>query len=170
MHSIRRILNKLKSKIAFPGKWRAFNTVELLTVVGMTAVLATAGYQIFRLAVTTQARTKDFITAELLARDLVELTISKRNEDWNSLANGQYYFVEDPTDGFLFAAGEETIDYFTRSVTIADVNRDGSGDIVASGGNLDEDVKSVTATVEWTYRDRNFLVEIVQYLTNWRRF
>lgn len=148
----------------------AFNTIELLTTVGMLAVIFTAGFQVFRLAVVTESYTKGYITAELLARDLIELTISKRNEDWNSLQTGTFYLQEDAAAGFVFTAGSETIDEFTRSVTISEVRRNASGNVVASGGTVDEDVYKATADVDWSYRGRNFNVTMVQYLTNWRRF
>jgi hypothetical protein len=129
-----------------------------------------SGFQVFRLTLFTIERTQLFTEAELLARDLVELTISKRNEDWNSLIAGQYHFDNDPVEGFVFAPGTETVGEFTRSVTISTVERDGSGNIVASGGTVEADMMLATASVSWQYQGVNFDIQLAQYLSNWRRF
>lgn len=147
----------------------AISTIELLTAVSVFAVVATLGYQVFASSVRTVQFAQDYAQGELLARDLLELTTALRNEDWNALSVGQYYITESGGD-YSFTAGTETVGKFTRSVTLSAVERDGSGNIVASGGTVDPDVYRATAIVTWSFNSINFDVTLTQYLTNWRRF
>lgn len=150
---------------------QGIGTIELLTAVAVFAVVTTAGYQIFQLSTRAVQISQDYAEAELLARDLLELTVAMRNEDWNALSPGTYYFMESGGD-YSFTPGTETVGDFTRSINIEEVHRDASGDILPSGGggNLDADIYKATATVTWSFGSRNLEVELVQYLTNWRRF
>lgn len=151
------------------NRLKAISTIELLTAVSVFAIVATMGYQVFSSSIRTVQYAQDYAQAELLARDLLELTTAMRNEDWNALAAGEYYFTESGGD-YSFTAGTETVGKFTRSVTISTVERDGSGDIVASGGTVDTDIYKATAVVTWSFNTINFNVTLNQYLSNWRRF
>jgi Tfp pilus assembly protein PilV len=151
------------------NKWRGISTIELLTAVSVLAILMTAGYRIYQLSARTAELAQEYVKAELLARDLLEMTIAKRNEDWNVINAGEFYFVESAGE-YIFTAGEETVGEFTRSVTISEVNRDVDGNIIASGGTLDNDVFKLESVVSWTYRDNPHQVALEQYITNWRRF
>ncbi len=58
---------------------------------------------------------------------------------------------------------------YTRVLQIGDVYRDGSGNVVASGGTLDPLSKKVTSTVNWNYTPtRQNSVSLSEYLTNWK--
>ena len=46
--------------------------------------------------------------------------------------------------------------------------RDGTDNIVESGGADDPNTKKVTATVSWEERGRSHSIELITYLTNWR--
>lgn len=54
---------------------------------------------------------------------------------------------------------------FTRVMAVAAVYRDGSGNIVASGGTLDPNTMKVISTVSW---GSTHSVALSTYLTNWR--
>lgn len=142
----------------------------MIVATGVLAIIFTSGFQVFRLSLKVVDRAQNYTKAEIIARDLVELTVSKRNEDWNSLAPGQYYFLEDPIEGFVFTSGTESIGIFDRYITISEVERDGNGQIVTTGGTVDPNTFKAVANVGWATSGKDFEVELVQYLTNWRRF
>lgn len=148
----------------------AVSLLEILVAIAFLAVLLTGAIGVFQLALRTVEQSQNYTYAELVASDLIELTTSKRNEDWNSLVSGQYHFAQDPLLGILFVAGTQQDGIFTKSVNISDVYRDGNGAITQSGGTLDADTKRVQALVTWTFRETAYEVELVQYLTNWKRF
>lgn len=149
---------------------RAFNTLEVMTAVIFISVLLTASYSVYSASLTTAERSRQYTLAQLMAQNLLEQTVSKRNEDWNSMVPGTYYLVQDPNTGLTFANGDEVVDEFTRQVVIATVKRDSNNNIVQSGGTTDPDTIKATATVTWTYNGSNYQVQLVRYLTNWGRF
>jgi len=54
-------------------------------------------------------------------------------------------------------------------LTVSDVQRDGSGNIVVSGGTLDPDTKNVVSTASWNVNSaRANSVVLTTYLTNWK--
>lgn len=59
---------------------------------------------------------------------------------------------------------------YTRVITVGDVQRDGSGNIVASGGSADNNTKKITSTVSWNVTPtRADSVVLTSYLTNFRK-
>lgn len=61
-------------------------------------------------------------------------------------------------------------DNYTRVIKVESVNRDGSGNIVATGGTLDPDSKKITSTVNWNFNSaRPESVILSAYLSDWRK-
>jgi len=149
---------------------KGFTLLEMIVSLGFLAILLAGASEVFYLSLNIVDRSRQYTTAELLAHDLLELVVSKRNEDWNSINAGEYYFIDDPVEGIVFAAGTETIDEFTRSVFITEVQRNGSGNIVESGGTVDNDTFKAEAVVTWSDRFADREIHLVEYLTNWNRF
>jgi len=57
---------------------------------------------------------------------------------------------------------------YTRAITVSSVGRDGSGNIVASGGTDDPNTKKVTSAVNWNFiAARPETISLVTYVTNW---
>lgn len=78
-----------------------------------------------------------------------------------------YYFVLNTgvnPNTWVLTSGTETTGIFTRKVIFDTVMRDGSSNIVSSGGTNDPNTRKVTATVSWSGRTLN----VITYLTNWR--
>lgn len=155
-----------------PKTLPAVNLLELVVAVAFIAIIFTAGFSVFDLSLDIVNRARQSTMAELLAQDLVELTISKRNEGWDSLVPGIYYLVEnpDPDIGFEFIAGSETIGEFTRAVTISSVNRDASGNITTSGGTTDPNTMLIHASISWNSQIGIETIDLYEYLTNWNSF
>lgn len=144
--------------------------IEIVLSVAMLAILAVSGYDVLRQSLQTAELARQFTLAELMAHDLIELTTSKRNEDWNSLAAGTFHFAEDPVEGFIFVPGTETVDQFTRSIVLEQGQRGGQGQLVASGGTPDPETYIIDATVTWEYGGQPREVSFQQVLTNWKNF
>ncbi|MBI4067698.1 hypothetical protein HY407_04900 [Candidatus Gottesmanbacteria bacterium] len=61
-------------------------------------------------------------------------------------------------------------DNYIRTITISSINRDGSGNIVTSGGTSDPLTKKVTSQVSWFVTSgRQNTITQTAYLTNWRK-
>lgn len=149
---------------------RAFSLIEIILSVAMIAVLVAGSYDVLRISLETAELARQNTLAELMAQDLLELTVSKRNENWNSLAAGTYHFIEDPLLGIIFAAGAESVNQYTRSVVLTSVQRDGAGNVVSAGGTVDADSFIAEAIVTWQYAGQNREARLTQLLTNWKDF
>jgi len=69
---------------------------------------------------------------------------------------------------FLGTSDTDSSGKFTRTLTIADVQRDITNNIVASGGTLDPNTKQVTSSVSWDFTPtRSNTVTSTTLLTNW---
>lgn len=112
----------------------------------------------------------DQTEAEALAQEGIEAVRAIRDAAWNTntytqsavaTSGGQWVFSGQGTT--------ETIGKFTRTITFADVCRDGTNAIVACpGSSTDVQSKQATVTVTWSPRTGvTNTVRRVTYLTNW---
>ncbi|MEK7105241.1 MAG: prepilin-type N-terminal cleavage/methylation domain-containing protein, partial [Patescibacteria group bacterium] len=95
-----------------------------------------------------------------------EATRSIGTSAYNHLVNGTYGLT-DASGAWAFSGSSDTNADYTRAVAVADVNRDGSGAIVASGGSKDIQTKQVTTTVSWLSGTVARTLTYVDYITNW---
>jgi type II secretory pathway pseudopilin PulG len=156
-----------------PEVYPAVSIVEILVAIAFMAILVTAGFQVFLLSLGAVNRSRQATIATLMTQDLIELAISKRNEGWDSLVPGEYHFVEDPDPaiGYVYTSGEETIEEFTRSITVSTVQRDSNQNIVTVGGSVDPNTFLLHAITSWTTdRGINEQVDLYTYVTNWDGF
>jgi len=138
------LLHKIK-KLSSSGQ----SLIEVLVAIGLAAVILPALLTGFVISREGKASEGQRILAAGYLRETAEAVKSIRSEDWNAFAvNGTYHPVVS-VGSWTFASGPETVDGFTKSVIIADVSRDGSGALVASGGTVDPSSKQVDLTVSW---------------------
>ena len=119
---------------------------------------------------------KQTASATALAQDTMETVRNFRdNTAWNTnglgtLTVGVAYHAQKSASPVVWQMilGAETINGFSRNATLASVARDGSSNIVLSGGVVDPNTKKVTVTVSWSERGRSHQVQLLNYLTNWK--
>jgi len=108
--------------------------------------------------------------AEALAQEGIEAVRSIRDRAWN-----EYTFTQAAVQvsggewGFGIEGSSETIGQFTRTITFAEVCRDGSDEIAACPATY-TDVHAKEATVSVTWNPRTGItneVKRVAYITNW---
>jgi len=88
--------------------------------------------------------------ASTLLKETEDAVRSVRDTGWATFAIiGTFHPINDGTTWSL-SPGAEIIGDFTRSVTIANVQRDGSGAIVQSGGSNDPSTKRLIVDISWT--------------------
>lgn len=140
--------------------------VEVLVVMGLMGVLLPA---LIGAVVTTkqgEVQREKRIQATGLLREAIEAVRVVREDNWHAFAvNGTFHPIVAGTSWEL-AAGPETINGLTRSVTIEDVYRDATSSIVTSGGMVDPSTKQVTVRVEWSQPTVGY-IESVHYLTRY---
>ena len=164
--------------ILIHNKKKGIAVVEILIVVGIiaTSISSLLGVAVFSLKLS--ASVKETTTADALAKEMVEAVRNFRDgTDWDSsdglgvLSTGNAYYPKksgDTPPRWMFTAGEETINGFTRKVVFERVSRDPSTSNIEDIYNSlrdDPDTRKVIATVSW----ENKKVEIITYFTNWRQ-
>lgn len=138
--------------------------VAILVIIAGSSVIAILGsFSATRLA-------EEETQAALFATEGIEAAQSIRNQDWDNLVSGGYG-VSNAGGTWVFSGSSDNpggTGKFSRAITIGDVQRDGNGDIVESGGTIDDDTKQVTSTITWDFTPtRQNTVEMTTYLTNW---
>ena len=112
--------------------------------------------------------------ATFIAQQGIEASRSLKNQGWNDpfLATdcSGGCGIDSSGGSWTWSGSSNTIGDFTRTITVASVQRDGNGDIVASGGTDDPDTKQVTTDVTWNFSPtRQNTVTLITYLTNFVR-
>ena len=107
--------------------------------------------------------------AALIAEEGIEIVKHFRDESWDAFygpgSNGTYGFAWD-TNWATTSSAEVIDDKFFRSFSVEDVSRDGSFNIVTSGGTVDPNTKKITVTVEWSRSGATTTKTMATYITN----
>lgn len=107
--------------------------------------------------------------ANQYATEGLEAVRSIKNQNYSSVTDSASTGITRTSNVWAFSGTNNTLGKYTRSIAIASVNRDVSGNIVSSGGTADPDTKKVTSTVSWSAGPtRNNSIILTTYLTNWK--
>ena len=123
--------------------------VELLLVIGLSAIILPALLTGLVASRSGKAQQSQRLEAVAILKETEEAVRNVRENDWNTFAVNGTFHPAIAGSSWTLAAGAETINGFTRSVVISDVQRDASGVIVASGGTVDPSSKKLVITVSW---------------------
>lgn len=124
--------------------------VELLTIIGLSAIMLPALATGMFAAREGRAQETNRLQASALLNEAEEAVRSVREKGWTQFAqNNTYYPTVSGTGDWVLNVGSQAVGKYTRSVTIADVQRNASGQIVLSGGTVDPSTKKVTTTISW---------------------
>ena len=156
---------------------KGISIIEILIssfVIG-SALVSILGLAAFSL--TQSLIIKQTAVATALAQDLMEATRNFRdNTTWNTnglgtLGLGVAYYAQKSSSPvqWQMIQGTETVNGFSRNVTLGLLARDGNSNIVLSGGVTDPNAKKITVSVLWSERGRNHQVQLIDYVTNWRQ-
>lgn len=111
------------------------------------------------------------IRSAFLAIEGIEAVKAMRNQGWAAyvapLTSGVDQYLLFSADRWLATTTPGTIDgIFTRTIRFENASRDGSDDIVMSGGTNDPNTKKVTVTVSWAGHGIQRRDIIATYITN----
>ncbi len=123
--------------------------IELLLTIAIAAILIPALLTGFAVSRSGRAQQEQRLQASAYFKEAQEALRVVASNDWTYLANGTYHPVVSGSTWAL-AQGTETINDLTREITINDVQRDPSGNIVLTGGTVDPSTKFITISVSWT--------------------
>ena len=163
---------------------RGISIIELLVVIVIIGVAISALLSFATFSLRTASLLKQTTQASFFVQDALEALKNYRdNTGWNDDDPGDQYdglgvvstgvslrvkLSGDTPLRWQLLLGQETLGIFTRDIVMEPVERDGSDNIVDSGGVLDLETKKVTVTVSWEERGGTRELEIITYLTNLR--
>ncbi len=146
------------------------SVIEVMIAMAIFIIIAASSVVTILGSFTTTRLAKEETLATLFAQEGLEAVQSIRNQAWSNLVVGTYG-LENSGGNWIFA-GSPDLDpsgKFTREAVIVAVERDTGGDIVSSGGIVDNDTVQVTVNVNWSFTPtRQNTVTLDTYLTDWQ--
>lgn len=124
--------------------------VELLIAIGFAGILLPALLTGFVTSRSGKAQQIQKASAVELAQEAGEAIRSVRENSWNTFAVNGTYYPQQIAGVWSLASGTQTIQGFTRKITISDAMRDTNGALVSTGGTIDPSTKKIVASVSWT--------------------
>lgn len=148
---------------------KGVSIIEMLVVIAILAITLTTLLGLVSFSLGIQGMVRQTTQASNLAQEAMEAVRSIRdNSGWAQMVNGNHGLAN-AGGHWIFSDTDNVISGFTRTVLISDVQRDVLSNIVESGGVVDADTKKITITVSWSERSRPHDIELITYLTNWKR-
>ena len=161
-----------KSYVLSPRKGQSLVEVLVALAVGTIFIIGAASVIIPSLRSSTEANRLQ--TAAALGKELMENTRVFSEADWHNIydlnkSSSSHYYLTTSTSPFTAVAGDETVAVstttYTRYFYIDNVGRDGSGNILSSGGTDDPSTQKVSVVCRWSGGPTS---TITAYLTRFR--
>lgn len=147
------------------------SVIEVIVAVAIFVIIAGSSVIAILGSLSSTRLAKEETQATLYASEGIEAVESIRNQEWNNLVSGTYG-VSNASGTWAFSGisdDPDGTDKFSRAVTVIDVERNDNGEIVSSGGTVDEETKQITSTINWNFTPvRQNTVTLTSYLTNWQ--
>ncbi|MBI4062363.1 hypothetical protein HY410_00420 [Candidatus Gottesmanbacteria bacterium] len=124
--------------------------VELLVAVAVASTLLPAILTGFVASRSGKVQQAARVSAVALANEGAEALRVVAGRGWEGVSTNGIYHPAIVASSWELLPGAETIQEFTRSITIADQYRDSNGTLVDSGGTIDPSTKRVIITVAWS--------------------
>jgi len=180
-HAIRTLRNPAEKGIDYGVNTQKFNVqsisagfglLEVIVAVGIWTILASAGVMMTTGSLRINTQSTDNDQAVLLASEGLDAARTIKKIGWatpflgTSCVTGCGVATVSATWGF--AGTTDLIGKYTRQLFVTPVNRDGSGNIVTTGGTVDPDTYKVESKVTWQRTPVvTGTVSLVSYLANY---
>lgn len=148
-----------------------FSVIEVILAAALFMILATGSVAVILQGLDSNRLGEEQTVANQYASEGIEAARSIKNQAFTSLVNSVGTGIIQGGGVWTFSGSNNVLSSkYTRVLTVADVQRDGSGNIVASGGTLDPLTKKITSTVSWNFTPtRSNSVVLTSYLANWKK-
>lgn len=143
------------------------NLIETLLALALFFVFISGSLILIFRHLDTFEKAEDLEKAQTIAGQSFEAVQGISYNGWSNLANGTYG-LSSSSGSWHFQPSPDVIDNkYTRTITVAAVNRDVNCDITTSGGTADPDTKLVTTSVTWQDAGVPRSESFRQYFTSW---
>ncbi len=152
---------------------RGFSIIEIIVAMGIVMIISVTAITTVVGSFSTNRLGDEQTRASQYAQEGIEAVRSIKNQGWTTP-----FLATSCVAGCGIASGaswswsgtSNTLTGMTRIITVSPVSRDGSGNVVSSGGTNDPDTRKVTSTVTWNFTPtRSDIVSFSTYLTNFRK-
>lgn len=146
-------------------KNRGFMMVEVIVVISIVVVTVLAAMSITQKSIYVSNQSLHTSEASFLLEEGAEAVRTLRDGSWSnitSLTSGTTYYPTFSSGAWSLSTTSSSVGIFTRTVTIANVNRDATTANIASVGVNDVGTKLVTVTVSWK-EGSNTLTKTLSY-------
>ena len=156
---------------------KGFSVIEVILAAAIFMLFSTASVVVILHGFNTNRLGAEETIANQFAAEGIEAVKSIKNQAYTNLVNsaGTGVIKVAGLEVWAFSGANNTLihnstDNYTRVIKVESVNRDGSGNIVATGGTNDPDTKKITSTVNWNFNSaRPESVVLSSYLSDWRK-
>jgi len=171
MKKLRDIRIKKRGDKLILRKYKSFSLIEIILAIAIFMILAVTGITTILHSFSVNKLGEEQTNADLYAQEGLEAVRSIKNQGWSNIsADVQTKGLQSSNGYWEFNGTGDSKDKYTRTILISSVNRDGSGNIIESGGSVDPDTLKVTSAVSWNFSGpRNDVVTYSTYLTNFRK-
>lgn len=150
-------------------KENGFSVVEVMLATALFVIFSSGAVTLVLGGMENNRQSDEQAVANQFATEGLEAVRSIRNQSYDILNNNSGIGVTNVNGVWSFEGSSNVFDKFTRVITVAEVQRDGNGEIVVTGGSVDPDTKKITSTVSWMVNTaRTVSVVLETYLTNWQ--
>lgn len=145
-------------------------TLEAILAAALFVIFSVSVVEVVLQGIDANRTSNETVIANSYASEGLEAVRSMKNQSFgNLISTTSAGLVRTGSNVWTFNSTSNIFTKYTRKIAVASVNRDSSGNIVASGGTLDPDTKKIISTVTWNVSpQRNSSIALTTYLTNWR--
>lgn len=160
-----------------------FSVIEILIAIFVIVVALGSILNVAVLSLKSSFNARTTLEAQSYAQEALEAVRNFRDGvAWNAddpfneydglgvAVKGVAYRISKSSDSppkWKLVQGQESLGVFMRSLVFEVGQRDGAGNLIASGGSADPDTVKVTATVSWLEQGTARESQLLMYLTNW---
>ena len=162
---------------------RGFSIIEILIAIFIIVVALGSILNVAVLSLKSSFDARTMLEAQSYAQEALEAVRNFRDGvAWSAddpfneydglgvITKGVVYRTSKSSDNpprWKLIQGQESLGVFTRSLVFEVGRRDGTGNLITSGGTADPDTVKVAATVSWNEQGTARQSQLLMYLTNW---
>lgn len=157
-----------KNKAANIGQ-RGSGMIEILIAAALMGVILIAVINVYSSLTALSLQNTDKIQSTFLLEEGVEAIRTMRDASWSNISNmtvGQTYYLRFQSGAWLATTTPQIVDDFWRTATVSNVSRDGSFNIVSSGGTVDANTRKVQISVAWEVKTGTTTRSVDTYIFN----
>lgn len=152
-------------------KQNGFSLIEIIIASSIMLLIVVSVFSSYAVAISSSTKNTAYLQSAFLAEEGVEAL--KNMRDWSfssniaSLTNGSLYYLEWQNNHWQATTTGALIDSkFDRTFSLQSVSRDGSHDVVTSGGTVDSNTKKVTVNISWREGNSTTTKSMESYVSN----